>query len=155
MTKVTVQIDAICTAATCKPTRMKHISTSPRMLLDSDVFATPFLNSLLLACGMPQHEGDYSTFDSDNGLVDLKSDLNGNRLNSPYLLEQRSTEAQFSLSMSVTRYMNTYFTSSQMLRYESSFQDDLAVKGSITLNDNSDFSFLTMDGAIYNSQYSL
>ncbi|EXJ74612.1 uncharacterized protein A1O5_02909 [Cladophialophora psammophila CBS 110553] len=155
MTNVTVRIDAICTAATCKPTRMKQISTSPRTLLDSDVFATPFLNSLLLACGMPQHEGDYSTFDSDNGLVDLKSDLNENRLNSPSLLEQRSAEAQFPLSMSVTRYVNTYFTSSQMLSFESSFQDDLAVNGSIAPKDNSDFGFLTMDGAIYNPQYSL
>ncbi|OAP57142.1 hypothetical protein AYL99_07879 [Fonsecaea erecta] len=155
MTNVTVQIHAICTAATCKPTRMKHISTSPRTLLDSDVFATPYLNSLLLACGMPQREGDYSTFDGDNGLVDLKNGLKQNELNTTALLEQASAEAQFPLSMAITRYMNTYFTSSQMLRYESSFQDDLAVNGFIALNNNSDFSFLNMKGAIYNPQYSL
>ncbi|OAG40014.1 hypothetical protein AYO21_05695 [Fonsecaea monophora] len=156
MTNVTVQIEAICTAATCKPTRMKHISTSPRTLLDSDVFATPFFNSMLLACGLPQHEGDYSTFDNDNGLVDLKNDLAQQTLNDPSQLERASADAQFPLSMAITRYMNTYFTSSQMLRYEHGFQDDLAVNGSIALTQHgSDFSFLAMDGAIYNPQHAL
>ncbi|KIW77566.1 hypothetical protein Z517_10012 [Fonsecaea pedrosoi CBS 271.37] len=156
MTNVTVQIEAICTAATCKPTRMKHISTSPRTLLDSDVFATPFFNSMLLACGLPQHEGDYSTFDNDNGLVDLKNDLAQQTLNDPSQLERASADAQFPLSMAITRYMNTYFTSSQMLRYEHGFQDDLAVNGSIALTQHgSDFSFLAMDGALYNPQHAL
>ncbi|OAL35870.1 hypothetical protein AYO20_04776 [Fonsecaea nubica] len=156
MTNVTVQIEAICTAATCKPTRMKHISTSPRTLLDSDVFATPFFNSMLLACGLPQHEGDYSTFDNDNGLVDLKNDLAQQTLNDPSQLERASADARFPLSMAITRYMNTYFTSSQMLRYEHGFQNDLAVNGSTALTQHgSDFSFLTMDGAIYNPQHAL
>ncbi|ETI26582.1 hypothetical protein G647_03360 [Cladophialophora carrionii CBS 160.54] len=153
MTNVTLQIDALCTAATCKPTRVRHISTSPRTLLDSDVFATSFFNSMLLACGMPQHEGDFSTFDNDNGLVDLKNQLEENELHDPATLATAQAEAQFPLSMAITRFMNTYFRSSQMLRYEHDIQNDLSVSGSIELNDNPDFAFLAMNGAIYNPQY--
>ena len=155
MTNESLQINALCTAATCKPTRMKHTSSSPRTLLDSDLFATSFFNSMLLACGMPQHEGDLSTFDNDNGLVDLKNLLKENKLNHPHDLSTAENDAQFPLSMAITRFMNTYFRSSQMLRYEHDFQNDLSVNGSIPLSGNPDFSFLTMDGAIYNPQYAL
>jgi hypothetical protein len=155
MTNVTVRIDATCTAATCKPTRVKHVNTSPRTLLDSDVFATAFFNSFLLACGMPLREGDYSTFDNDNGLVDLKNLLKQNPQISPDALTHASEGAQFPLSMGITRFMNTYFRSSQMLRYEHDFQSDLSVNGSLALDGNPDFSFLSMDGAIFTPQYSL
>jgi hypothetical protein len=155
MNNVTLKIDAHCTAATCKPTRVKHISTSPRTLLDSDVFANSFFDSLLLACGMPQREGDYSTFDSDNGLVDLKNQLYENKLDNPASLSSAEAGTRFPLSMAITRYMNTYFRSSQMLRYEHDFQNELSANGSIPLNDNSDFTFSTMKGAIFKPQYSL
>lgn len=155
MTNMTLQIHALCTAATCKPTRVKHVATSPRTLLDSDIFATSFFNSLLLACGVPQYEGDYSTFDTDNGLVDLKNSLAANKLASPAELLAAEQDAQFPLSMAVTRYLNTYFRSSQMLRYEHDFQTALSANGSVALYNNTDFSTLAMKGAIYNPQYSL
>ena len=155
VTNTTVEIDALCTAATCKPTRMRNMGTSARTLLDSDLFANSLFDSFMLACGTPLRPGDFSIFDDDNGLVDLRNALNENELNSAEDLEQACNDAQFPLSMAVTRYMNTYFKSSQMLVYDQAFENDLAVNGSINLNNNIDFTFLTMYGAQYEPQYSL
>jgi hypothetical protein len=155
MTNETLQIEASCTAAICKPTKMRRVSSSPRTLLDQDEFADSFFNSMMLACGVPQHEGDYSTFDNDNGLGDLKNQLFAGRLNDSSALSSAEAAAEFPLSMAITRFMNTYFRSSQMLRYEHEFQVNLSTHGTLSLNDNTDFSPLTMHGAIYSPQYFL
>ncbi|KEF58329.1 uncharacterized protein A1O9_06255 [Exophiala aquamarina CBS 119918] len=155
MSRINVEIEAHCTAAICKPTRMRKFSTELRTLLDDDSFAQSFFNSMMVACGMPTKPGDFSTFDNDNGISDLRNDINLGRLNDPAALAAATSVAQFPMSMAITRFINTYFTASQVLLYEHDFQDDLAINGSIALNQNPDFSFLSMDGAKFEPQYSL
>lgn len=157
MTLVTVEIEAHCTAAICKPTRMRKLQTETRTLLDDDVFAESFFNSMMVACGMPTKAGDYSTFDNDNGLVDLRNDLNvPGRLSDPAKLEAATQAAQFPMSMAITRFMNTYFAASQVLLHEHDFQDTLAINGSLQLDHNADFSYLSMaKGAKFEPQYTL
>lgn len=156
ISRITVEIEAHCTAAICKPTRMRKLDTTTQTLLDDDVFAKSFFNSMMVACGMPQKPGDFSTFDNDNGLVNLRNDLNvPGRLSDPAKLEAATKAAQFPMSMAITRFMNTYFTASQVLLYEHDFQDDLAINGSIQLDYNPDFSYLSMEGAKFEPQYTL
>lgn len=156
LTRVTVEIEADCTAAICKPTRMRKLKTETRTLLDDDTFARSFFDSMLVACGMPKKPGDFSTFDNDNGLVYLRNDLNvPGRLSDPAKLEAAAKAAQFPMSMAITRFMNTYFTASQILLHEHDFQDALAVNGSIKLDNNPDFSYLSMEGAKFEPQYTL
>lgn len=150
-----VEINAECTAATCKPHRIRLLKTTPHTLLDDDTFATSFFDSMLLACGTPLHRGDYSLFDDDNGLVALRTLLQSNISSTSPKLSSLTAASQFPLSMSITRYINTYFTSSQMLRYEHDFQDALATNGSVALSNNPDFTFLTMNGAKFEPQHIL
>jgi hypothetical protein len=155
MTRQSVTIKAACTAATCKPLQMKLLHTSPRTLFDNDSFAGPFFDSMLLACGTPARPGDFSTFDNDNGLVPLRALLATNASAADPRVAALAAASQFPLSAAVTRFVNTYFAASQMLRYEHDLQASLAVSGSVSLAANADFSFVDLRGAVYEPQHVL